>query len=76
MDLKLIDWEGGEMPVEQGTRVLVVHRDGGMYMCPAGHMQAVVWSHHGYDGDILAYMEAPIAVNRIDFWGNDIIDAD
>lgn len=61
MVLEMTDWHGGEMPVPNGTRVLVMHRDGELHIGIAGnvHQAAAVWTHDGDKGDIVAYREAP-----------------
>lgn len=56
MILELIDWQGGEMPVKYGTRVLVMHRDGELYITNAGCAYAEDWTHTDEGGDIVAYL--------------------
>jgi len=48
-------WDGGEMPVPEGTMVEVVHRGDKCYMCQAGRTYAEDWTHDDTDSDIIAY---------------------
>lgn len=57
--IKVNLWHGGEMPVEDGTRILVVHRDGEMFITRAGNEFAEDWEHTNEAGDIVAYAFAP-----------------
>ena len=58
-----IEWYGGECPVAKGTLVDVKFRNGRIEDgTPAGEdnggysrMQAIDWSHHGFQSDIIAY---------------------
>jgi hypothetical protein len=61
--IKVNLWHGGEMPVEEGTRVLVVHRDGEIHITLAGCFgdHAREWDHDNYPGDIIAWAPAPLS---------------
>lgn len=59
-----IDWNGGDCPVEKGTLVDVMYRDGvKMFKAPAGELDlnpahnrhAKSWAHSGMNADIVAY---------------------
>lgn len=59
--MKMIEWDGGEMPVPEGTPIKVKHRDGTVVEARAGDMHSNDW-RHGVDsvfrecaGDIVAY---------------------
>jgi hypothetical protein len=51
-----IAWNGGAMPVLNGTLVDVRHRSGSEYhRQSAGFFFAYIWSHNSKPGDIVAY---------------------
>lgn len=50
-----VDWAGGEMPVEHGTPIEVLHRSGEIYTTVAGRNYAVRWTHVDHGTDIVAY---------------------
>lgn len=61
MNLEFIDWTGGdEMPILEGTRVLVIHRNGEVFIDDAGYGSAKYWDHTDDPGDIMAYLVVPI----------------
>ena len=48
-------WLGGEMPVPEGTDILVKYRDGDTKRCSAGSEEAAVWEHSGANSDIFEF---------------------
>jgi hypothetical protein len=50
--IQMIPWEGGECPVPEDAKVLILDRSGDMTSVTAGHMR---WNHIGSGGDIVKY---------------------
>ncbi len=50
-----IDWRGGECPVDSDAIVEVKCRNPNPYQLNNDRAGDFYWSHHGFDGDIIAY---------------------
>jgi len=50
-----IEWNGGEMPVPEGTKIEVKHRDGELYTTEAGGFWSRFWTQSSECYDIVAY---------------------
>lgn len=74
-----IDWHGGECPVDSDVIVEVKYRKTNPYQFNNDRAGDFTWSHHGIDGDIIAYrlvqpheaQPAGIVVRRDAFKSND-----
>lgn len=64
-----IPWEGGERPVEHGTKVDVRHRDGNQYQGFAGYSIALRWDHDNHPRDIIAYRVVKEPPAQAFYWG-------
>ena len=51
-----IEWSGGEMPIQKGTKITVKHRDRSVLDDFAGGIYSHDWYHTGSHADIVAYM--------------------
>jgi hypothetical protein len=48
-------WQGGDMPVKEGTLIEVRHRSGNVRIATAGSGYATRWIHNGDRDDIVAF---------------------
>jgi len=72
MNIKLNQWNGGEMPVKAGTPIIVLYANGEHCVTTAGSGYADDWSHEPAEapGNIVAYLD--ISNLHIEFAPNSI----